>query len=94
MNPNLSLRGAGRVFVSQILKLLTRVRFPGFKRVYCADPKIGSLKLNIRSLQIAALRSGIQLIWLDTAERKKRGEQVKLKDVSMADSHAQLRGME
>ena len=94
MNPNLSLRGAGRLFVSQLLKLLTRVRFPGLKRVYCADPKIGFLNLNMRSLQVMALTRGIQLIWFDTAERKKRQEQLEIKDASTADRPAQLRLME
>lgn len=58
-----------RSFKSIGIRWLTRIRLPGFRRVYCADPNIAFLGLNMQSLQLAALKQRVQLIWFDRHEQ-------------------------
>lgn len=66
------LKNNARALKSCGLKWLTRIWLPGFKRVYCADPNVAFLGLNIQRLQLAALRNRVQLIWFDRDERDDR----------------------
>jgi len=61
-----------RLLRNRLLKCLTRIWLPGFRRVYCADPNIAFLGLDVQGLQMAALLRGIQVIWFDRKERKQR----------------------
>ena len=61
-----------RLLRNRLLQCLTRIWLPGFRRVYCADPNIAFLGLDIQGLQMAALLRGIQVIWFDRKERKQR----------------------
>jgi len=88
------LEKKGRYVISSLLKFLTRIWLPGFKRVYCADPRIGFLRLNINRLQLAALIRGVQLIWFDPAERQKREAKVELLGAEAPSCSDQLRFVE
>lgn len=67
-----TIKGAARWARNRLLRCLTRIWLPGFKRVYCADPNIGFLGLDMRGLQMSALLNGVQVIWFDRKEREQR----------------------
>jgi hypothetical protein len=67
-----TIRGAVRWARNRLLRCLTRIWLPGFKRIYCADPNIAFMGLDMRGVQWTALLRGIQVIWFDRKERELR----------------------
>ena len=65
----------------QLFKFLTRIWLPGFKRVYCADPKLEFLQVDVLRLQIRALMNGVQLICYNHRERE---EGLRRAEISLA----------
>ena len=79
---------------NHLLRCLTRIWLPGFRRVYCADPNIAFLGLDMRTLQMSALLRGIQVIWFDRKEREQRAACVEDASAAVTDSPELLRLIE
>jgi len=70
------IRSAGRAVFFGLVRGLTRLPLPGFKRIYCADPNLAFLTLNLRDLQLRGLFRGLQIISENQKERAARRERL------------------